>query len=377
MTVTAWVVVERTDSPLAVSLVGVFRYLPFLLAGPFVGLIADRFPRIRVVRLAEAGAALSAVVIVALSFAGWVEVWHLYAYVLVTGTLWVMAMPARRAYMVGVVGRRSMTPALALDMLGWTISNIIASNAAGNILRVVQPAWLYLWLVASSGFSLLLLRGLPLMWRPPAAGEREPVMKSLAEGFRFVASRRVLVGAVAVVAVTNFTGFSFELFTPVFADEVLHTGSAGLGFLISAPSFGALVTGMALTGLGAKLTRPGLWLLIAATVQHVLTIVWSTATWLPASAAVLIVTGLFTFTFGTMNSNVFLAATPDHMRGRVQGVQIFVIGAFPVSGLVVGVLANEIGPQAAVRWMALGGLGVLALLWFVFPELRTPVRPEQ
>lgn len=376
MTVTAWVVVERTDSPLAVSIVGFFRYLPFLLAGPFVGLIADRFPRLRVVRLAEAGIGLSTAVIVTLSFAGWVEVWHLYAFALVNGTLWVMAMPARRAYMVGVVGSRSMTPALALDMLGWTISNIVASNVAGNVLRVVQPAWLYLWLVGSSGLSLLLLRGLPVMRRPLAAGEREPALRSLVQGFRFVGSRRVLIGAVAVVAVTNFTGFIFELFTPVFADEVLHAGPAGLGFLISAPSFGALAVGIVLAGLGTRLTRPGLWLLIAGTGQHVLTIVWSTATWLPASAAVLIVTGLFTFTFGTMNSNVFLRATPDQMRGRVQGVQLFVIGSFPLSGLAAGALANEIGPQAAVRWMAMGGLGALALVWLVFPELRRPIRPE-
>lgn len=376
MTVTAWVLVERTDSPLAVTLAGFFRYLPFLLVGPFVGAVADRFPRIRIVRVAEAGAALSASVIATLAFADWLQVWHVYLFVLATGTLWTAAMPARRAYMIGVVGRRDMTPALALDMLGWTVSNIVASNVTGNILRVLDPAWLYLWLVSSSGLSLLLLRDLPVLWRPQQGAQGEPVLRSIAEGFRYVGRRRVLVGAVAVVAVTNFTGFIFELMTPVFAEDVLHTSSGGLGLLISAPSFGALVVGVGLALMGAKLSRPGLGLLIAGTAQHLLTIVWSYATWFPASLAILVVTGLFTFTFGTMNSNTFLAATPDNMRGRVQGVQIFVIGAFPLSGLAVGVLANAIGPQEAVRWMAVAGTAAMALIWALLPDLRRPIREE-
>jgi MFS family permease len=369
------VVVERTDSPLAVTLAGFFRYVPFLFAGPFVGLIADRFPRIRIVQYAEAGTALSAAVIATLAFTDRIEVWHLYLFALVAGTLWVMAMPARRAYMVGVVGRKNMTPALALDMLGWTVSNIVASNFAGRLLSVVQPAWLYAWLVVASGISLSLLRGLPLLWRPASPAERQPVLGSMREGLRYVVGSRLLLGAVAIVAITNMTGFLFEIMTPVFAEEVLHTGPAGLGLLISAPSFGALITGFALTVRGRRLTRPGFWLFVAGAVQHGLTILWSYSGWYPVSFGILAVTGLFTFLFGTMNSNVFLAATPDAMRGRIQGLQIFVIGVFPLSALIVGALANAIGPAAAVRWMAVGGSLALAFAWFMFPELRRPVPP--
>ena len=376
-TVTAWVVVQNTDSPLAVTLLGFFRFLPFLFAGPFAGLISDRLPRLRLVRATELGSACAAVIVATLALGGWLEVWHLYLYSLVTGTLLVLAWPARRAYMMGVVGRRNMTPALALDMLGWTISNIVASNIAGNLLRVVAPGYLYAWLAVSAMFSLALLRGLPALWRPTPAEEREPALRSLAEGFRYVRRSRLLVGAVMVVAVTNLSGFLFELVTPVFAKEVLHTGPAGLGLLISAPSFGALAIGLLLTGLGTRVSRPGLWLLIAGIGQHVVTIAWSYATWFPASFGALVVTGLFTFTFATMNSNTFLAATPDSMRGRVQGVQIFVIGTFPVSSLLVGVLANAIGPAPAVRWMAVGGTAALLLIWLLFPELRRPIEPPR
>ncbi|MSQ09185.1 MAG: MFS transporter [Dehalococcoidia bacterium] len=376
MTVTAWVLVERTDSPLAITLAGFFRYLPFLIAGPFVGVIADRYPRIRIVRISEIATAMSAAVVATLAFMDLLQVWHIYIFVLAAGTLWTTAMPARRAYMIGVVGKRNMTPALALDMIGWTISNIVASNAAGSILRVLEPAWLYLWLVCSSMFSLVLLRGLPVFWKRQADSEREPMLQSIAEGFKYVGRRRILVAAVAVVAVTNFTGFIFELATPVFAKDVLHSDSRGLGLLISAPSFGALVTGTILIVIGTRMNRPALGLIIAGTAQHILTIFWSYATWFPASFGVLVVIGLFTFAFGTMNTATFMVATPDNMRGRVQGVQLFVIGTFPVSGLVVGALANVIGPQEAVRWMAVGGLAAMLLIWVAFPELRRPVKTE-
>ncbi len=369
MTVTAWVIIERTDSPLAVTLAGFFRYLPFLIAGPFVGLLADRFPRMRIVRASEIGMGLASAIIALLAFTDSIAVWHIYLYVMASGALWTMAMPARRAYMASVVGRRNLTPALAIDMLGWTVSNIIASNTAGGLLRVVAPQWIYLWLTLAACISLYLLRGLPLMWVARSTTDREPALQSIALGFKYVAGQRYLVGAVAVVALTNFTGFIFELMTPVFAEEVLHTESAGLGLLISAPAFGALITGTILTLYGRRMSRPGLWLMVAATAQHALTILWTLTDWFPLSFAILVVTGLFTFLFGTMNSNTFLVATPDNMRGRVQGVQIFVIGAFPLSGLVVGALANAIGPADAVMWMAIGGSVVLAGLWFAFPDL--------
>ncbi len=374
MTVTAWVVTQGTDSPLAVTLAGFFRYLPFLIAGPFVGLIADRFPRIAIIRVSEIGMGVASAGVAALAFAGSLEVWHIYVYVLASGMLWTMAMPARRAYMANVVSRRDLTPALALDMLGWTVSNIIASNAAGSLLKVIGPEWLYLWISFSSVMSLVLLRGLPKLWRPTPPSEREPIVQSIILGFKYVASERVLVAAVAVVALTNFTGFIFELMTPVFSEDVLHAGPVGLGLLISAPSFGALVTGIVLTVYGRRVKRPVLWLMAAAAGQHALTILWTLTEWFPLSFAILVVTGLFTFLFGTMNSNTFLVATPDNMRGRVQGVQIFVIGAFPISGLIVGVLANVYGPQNAVRWMAMAGSVALVVIWFAFPDLRKPMR---
>ena len=107
ITAVAWLVTRGTDRPSEVALIAVFRWLPYLLAGPIIGLMIDRLPRLRVLRAAQASMAAGAVVVGLLALSGRIEIWHLYAYTAYSGLTWTVDVPARRAYLRGVVGRRS------------------------------------------------------------------------------------------------------------------------------------------------------------------------------------------------------------------------------------------------------------------------------
>ena len=263
-----------------------------------------------------------------------------------------------------------MTPALAIEMLVWTVSNIVASNATGTLLRVVRPEYIYFWLAGSTLIALWTVRRLPPLFHPAQAGQRRGMAKSMWEGFAYARSNRLLLASFALSAVANATGSLFEAMAPVFSRDVLHVGSAGLGMLLSATAFGSLVTGALLATVGASVKRVGLAVLIAAFAVHGLTIAWSFATQFSVSVGILAVAGLFTVLHGTMNTKLMLDAAPDEMRGRVQGIQFLMVGFYPISSLIVGWLADIAGPGPSVRYMALFGVGTLLLLTLAFPELR-------
>lgn len=369
MTVLAWLVLERTDSAFPVAMLGFVRFSPFLFAGPFMGLLADRVPRVRIMRVSRVGLIAAAAVMFVLLILGVLQLWHIYVYTLVSGTMWNMEMPARRAYIAGIVRGRTLTAAVALDMLGWTVGQIVGMNTAGVLLNIVRPAYFYPVLIVMVAGSLVALRGLPVLWRPDPLPTRESARAAFGKGIRYVRGDRRLVGLLLITAITNFTGFSYFALLPVFSDAVLDTGPALLGLLMSADGFGALLMGVVLIAFGARVGRTGVLMLAGAAGLQVLVGVFSFSTWYPLSFGLLVLVGVFISLFSTMHGNLILSLVPREMRGRVLGLQMFTFGAFPLGSLVVGALADWVGPGMAVRLMTSAGLLMLGAVSLVFPDL--------
>ncbi|MCH8890581.1 MAG: MFS transporter, partial [Myxococcales bacterium] len=133
MTLVAWLVVENTDSPLAVALITIVRFIPFLFAGPLIGILIDRVPRVLLLRVAHGLFLASALAMTAAHAFGTVPLLVLYAYAAAGGIAWTIEIPARRAYAARAVGRGSITAAFALEMLVWNLGAILGANVAGAL----------------------------------------------------------------------------------------------------------------------------------------------------------------------------------------------------------------------------------------------------
>lgn len=376
ITAVAWLVTQGTDRPSQVALIAVFRWLPYLLAGPIVGLMIDRMPRLRVLRAAQGAMAIGSVVIGIMALTGRVEIWHLYAYTAYSGLTWTVDVPARRAYLRGVVGKRSTTLALALDQLTWHSGLLLGSNVAGLVLDDLNPGWVFIGVAAAVLLSLPVLRGLPRLARtggPPAPA----VLKSLLEGVRFVKSDRTLVGVLMLVAITNLFGFGFEAMTPVFAEDVLHASAAKFGLLMSAQGLGSVIGGIVLIRFAPRIRHHAFVLMGMVVANHVASILLALSVWYGASFLILVAAGVSGNLFAIMSTSVFLLLTPDTMRGRVLGIQIFVIGCYPLGIFALGRLADAIGPGPALAWVAAVGILLACAVFVAFPELRRKIRPVE
>lgn len=373
MMLLSWLVVQRTADPLPVALLTFFRFVPFLAAGPSVGFVADRFPRLRLMRQAQVGLATSAAAMAALLFGGALEVWHAYVYALVQGLLLVLDSTARRSYMAGVVGSACVTAAVSIDMVGMTVARILFTGAGGLVLDGSRPPWAFVALAGMALWSALLTRGLPPLFDGGREGGREPFVDSVRGGIRFARENRLVLGGLVLVALANLTAFAYEPVVPAVADEVFHAGPMLFGLFLSATGIGSLVSSLWLSLGRTRLVRPGLTALVAAAGLHGLQIAFSYADTVVASLVLLAAIGAVGMVFSIAHSSLFLVAAPDALRGRVLGLQTLMIGAYPLCSLVVGWLGNQMGTLAAVRAVALAGVVWIVALALLVPQLRQRV----
>lgn len=369
-TVIAWLVVQRTDDAAAIGALIFLRFISFFLFGPFVGLIADRFPRIRILRVTQAGLGVTAAMLGLLLLLGEAQLWHLYIYTFVNGVLFMFEISARRPYISAIVGPRNITASLALDMISLNVAWFVGANAGGLIVAAIPAEFLYFSVALVFAMNVFLLRNLPILFHREMAAGKESALKSLLYGIRYTRKNRLILGGLIVVGVNNFTGYTFESMAAIFAADIYGAGPLMFGLLMSAQGLGSLVMSIVIVKYGKRVKHPAVFMLGGALSQHVMAFAFSFVGFAMLGFVMLLVLGMITMVFGIMHNTLVLTATPDRVRGRVVGLQILAMGMFPLGSLAVGQLADIMGLQEAVRVFTIAGAVTLVAVVLIFPELR-------
>ena len=369
-TVTAWLIVQQTDNSTAVGLLVFFRIIPFLVFGPFLGDLLDRFPRSNVFRSTQLGLSILGVGFGISVFAGLATPTVIYLYTFLVGSMMMAEIPSRRAYISSIIGPAALGSALALEMVSLNLAWFVGSNFGGGIVRFVDPEYAYFAIGLTYSANFISLRNLPAMFRARTAEPRTNPITAISEGFRFASSNPAIFACLLVVGVNNFFGYAFESMAPAFASNVYEAGPTEFGFLMSAQGFGALGTAFYISLRGRRIRNPGLLLLAAAMIQAIGSIGFSYTTTVSAGFAAIAALGLISTVFGITHTLLILTLTPMNMRGRVMGFQVLMMGFYPLGSLALGIVGDAIGLGQAVRVFALIGLALFAIIWVRYPALR-------
>jgi MFS family permease len=270
-----------------------------------------------------------------------------------TGTVNLFDMPARQSFVIEMVGKQDLMNAIALNSSVFNAAAVIGPAVAGLIIAAVGVSLCFLANSASymaAIVALLLMRDLPSV----VPHHRDvPFMKRLVEGASYARHERVV--GMLLIAVAVFSLFAMNRLTliPLFADQVLHAGASGFGFLLGSMGFGALVGALTLAFFPRLGADPGrqLWMAIiwvAALIEFSISRVFV------LSMLALFVAGYCQISFVAAANNRIQTITPDHLRGRVMSLYAqALIGVGPLGALQAGFLAERLG---APRAMAIGAV---------------------
>jgi MFS family permease len=238
-----WELYERTRSPLALGMVGLVQFLPMLVLTLPAGHVADHTERRRVLIGSMLLAAVSSLGLAAVSAAQG-AVLMMYAFLLLNGVARSLRGPAYQALAAQLVSRELFPNAATWRSTGFQLAAMLGPGVGGTMLAAFQLATpVYLVGAAAALLNILMLVPIARPATPPPRAEM--TLASLATGIRFVGRTQELLASITLDLFAVLLGGATTLL-PVFAKDILHVGPRELGWMLAAPSFGALVMALAL-----------------------------------------------------------------------------------------------------------------------------------
>ncbi len=283
------------------------------------------------------------------------------------GVARVFSGPAMSAIAPNIVPPAVLPRAIAMSSIAWQSASVVGP-AAGGLIYAVHPTSVYIFAAALLVLSAFTVSRVRPVLPPPAEVRRHP-LREMVDGLQFVWTERFLLGTITLdLFAVILSGATAML--PVYARDILHTGSEGLGFLRAAPAVGAAIIALGLAWRPIE-RNVGVKMLWAVAAFGAGTVAFGLSTNFLLSLALLVVMGAADMFSVFVRGTLIQLNTPDHMRGRVSAASGLAISASNELGeMRAGAMAAVLGPVSAVVVGGVAAIGVTALWARIFPELR-------
>ncbi len=351
-----------TGSSLVVGLLGLAELAPLLVAAFVGGALADAVDRRRMMQITELSFAAASTVLVANALLAHPRVWVLFVMSALLATLDGLQRPSLDALTPRLVERDEIVAAGALASFRVTIGMIAGPALGGILLATVGLPATYAVDTATFTVSLVALRMMRAV--PPPAEAEPPSIARIKEGLRYARSRPELMGTYIVDIVAMFFGMPMALFPAA----ATHLGGAGvLGLLYAAPAVGSLLATLT-SGWAAHIHRHGAAVCVAAAVWGVGIIGFGVAQGLAVALLGLVVAGGADMVSGMFRGTIWNQTIPDHLRGRLAGIEQISYSTGPLLG---NVESGGVASLTGVRFSIISG-GVLCVAGVVVAAIALP-----
>jgi MFS family permease len=413
--VAIWQVYAWTHSAAMLGFVGVVNVLPLLIFILPAGALADRHDRKRIIAIGTAALALlnAGLAILAVAHAavpalaplrwGNAVLRHvallferhgdvatlkfdepalplLFALLALHACVRVLVWPARGSITPLLVPPESLGNAITWNASAFEIATITGPALGGMVIDRLGFTPVYAAGAVTEVVFLFLLRPVRYHVAPAARAAAKRSWGEVLAGARFIWTKKAMLGASSLDLFAVVLGGATALL-PVFADQILHAGPSGFGWLRAAPSLGAITMATWIAH-RPPLQRPGYALLWAVAGFGAATLAFGLSRWLWVSLLALFIAGALDNVSVVVRQSLLQFLTPDSLRGRVTAVnQIFVGSSNEIGAVRAGLSAAVIGPVAAVAWGGVGTIAVTLAIAAAVPALRRlaplhTLRPE-
>jgi MFS family permease len=378
---------------LALGMVGLVRVVPIVAFSLLSGVAADVYDRRKMMLVTQTVMAIFAAALAALTWRGLHSVWPVYVISAAGAAAGAFDMPARQALTPNLVPREDLPNALTLNTIMFQVAAVAGPALGGIVIGQFGVAWAYALNAASFLVvivALLLMRGVSRPASPkPRSGEggrteggqgaekkAEFTLHAAMEGLRFVFRAPLIRSTMLLDFFATFFSSATALL-PLYAQDILGVGAHGYGWLYAAPAVGAIVTSAIMVRAVDWIDRRGDWLIATVFGYGLATVFFGISRHFWLSFACLALTGATDTVSMVFRNLIRQLETPDHLRGRMVGVNmVFFMGGPQLGELEAGLVAQWLG---AVVSVVSGGIACIAATGWIAattPALRHYRREE-
>lgn len=363
-----WQIYDITASKTSLAIVGLVQFLPSILLVLLTGLVADRFDRRKVFMACLCVHAACAFGLCAFTLSQSHNVIWIYALLLVGGISRSFMAPASQALMPNTVPAEHLPNAIVWSTSIFQFASIVGPPAGGMMIHFLGEAGVYASAASTLLVAFLMVGALRVDSRPPERKEANDWATLLA-GISYIKSNRPVLGAISLDLFAVLFAGSMVLL-PVFAKDILHGGSAVMGWLRAAIGMGAAAMAVYLAH-RPPFKRPGMTMLFSVVMFGIMTIVFALSKNFYLSFVALFLMSAFDMISVVIRQTMVLTLTPKEMLGRVNAVNmLFITASNELGDFEAGLAAEYMGTVPSVVFGGAGSIGI-ALLWgWMFPALR-------
>ena len=349
----AWLVLQLTKSGLALGITSTLQYLPFLILGPYGGVVADRFPKRKILYATQSLSGLLALTLGLLVATNLVKVWMVYALATCLGLVTVFDNPARQTFYAELVGPDLLRNAVTLYSILVNLARIVGPSLAAALIAGFGLAPCFIINGLSYGMVVIMLammRADELLLTPPLPRAKGQIL----EGFKYVISKPNIGFTLLIMAIVGTLTYEFNVSLPLLAQETFKGEASSYAFLTAAMGLGATAGGIVF----ASRKGMGFSRIISATFLFGLAVL--IAAFMPSlflTGLVMVLVGIFSINFSSLGNSLLQLESSPQMRGRVMSFwSIAFLGSTTIGAPIVGWFAEIAG----ARWgLAIGGIAAL------------------
>lgn len=368
-----FLVYNLTGSKWLLGLISAVQMGPSLLFSLPAGVLADRVPRRSMVLATQSVAVILAFALATLTALHRLQVWEIVVISTISGIAIAVESPARQAFVADLVGPDDLPNAIGWNSLVVNGARVIGPAVGGIAIGYVGVAPIFYY----NSFSFLAMIAVLLLMKPvPAVPRGRRPLEDLREGLHFIAnSPPIIIILLLTAAIATFV-MNFNVFMPVIARDILHTGAQGLGWMWTAFGLGAVAGSMTVVTWSRASIGPRL-LLVAGGVAALSTTALAATSSLTMTIVILLAVGWSTGAFFASANAALQHRVTAAVRGRVLSVYSMIFaGTTPIGSLFVAGVSSAVG--AALALAMAGGVALLMaiiLAPFAWRQLQPAVLP--
>jgi len=339
-----WLVLSITGNTTDVGITVALQFIPSLFFGLPGGLIADRYPKRRILQVTQSGMALMAALLAGLTLTHAIKAWHIFVIAFLLGSFSAVDNPTRQSFVNELVGGSKLRNAISLNSAIFQSGALIGPALSGVLINLIGPGFSF---AVNALCFIAPLTALALMdssqFLRPAVAERAP--GQLRDGLRYVRDRPTLLWPTVMVGVFGMFAGNMPVTLAALAKYVFRSGAGGYGALSSIVAGGALV-GALLTATGWPRLR---WVVGAGLGVASLDMIASAISSQLAFSVLLLFIGACTMTMLASSNSIVQTTAGDHIRGRVMSVYLLVyLLCAAAGGPLLGSIDQHLGPQVGL-----------------------------
>jgi MFS family permease len=363
----SWLVYEMTGSKTMLGLTMVAETLPIFLFSTWGGVLADRYPKRKILYVTQSIEAALALILAVLVFTDSVQVWHIMVLAALLGIDSGFEAPARQSFTIEMVGRKDLMNAIGLISSVFHGARIVGPAIAGLVIAAWGTGICFLVNGLSFGALIIALAAMRLLPKPAdETSSKGFSMHHALKGFRVVKRTPAVLGLICLTFTVGVFGWSYIVLLPAIAKDTFGVAADGYGVMMSASGVGSVIGALWLAS--SRRINNGRHLISGSMLLFsIATIIFSQTASYVVALIVLVPIGFGMTTFFSSTDALIQTSVDDDVRGRVMGVVALVWGAMmPLGSLLAGTVAEVLGSGTTVFlgavFVGCGGIAALLVL---------------